>query len=1652
MRDSNLGKTNLIANQHPNLLERVFAGETLYIPPSISDVPIIDGDGKMDKQTTTMFIATPIRNDNNEIIAALTLRFSPKAQLNRITRSGRLMTTGETYAVDGEGHFVTESRFEEQLKRLFASKSFGFRTADPGGDLTKGYKPNKEQAKWPLTLMAAEVTARKNGINIEGYRDYRGVIVYGVWRWSERLGLGLATEVDSEVALSSYYIIRNLVLSAIGLTVILSLFSTSLGIWLGDKTKAYLTLLVDERTKELRKLVQSVEQSPLCVVITDKNGVIEYVNPTFTKITGYSSQEAMGQNPSILQSGETAKEQYSDMWQSILHGGVWQSEILNRRKDGSTYWGSISIAPVSNEDGEVTHFVAMTADVTQAKHAEEDLKASMERFQVLFEAAVDPNLIFEDGRFVACNKAAVRLLGFDSKEELLLCSPIDISPELQPDGSNSAVRAKELIADAFAKGWRRFDWTHRKKNGEELPVEVNLNTIQLDGRPALMVVLHDLTERVKAEQSKRDSEEKIRRSQEKLNALFEALPIGVVMFSQEGEILEANAITEDVLGVSKDEHKMRGLQEGNWQIIRPDGSQMPVDEYPASRVIAGEGILLNIEMGVYRPQGDLVWISVSAAPLSKEAGGGAAIAFENITGRKAMEEEIKRNNFLSDIALELTNSGYWHVDYREPDYYYQSERAAKMLGEEAKKDGRYHLQDEWFSRLVEADVAASEVTAEHYQGAIDGKYKNYDSIYPYKRPEDGKIIWLHAAGKIVRDADNNIQYMYGVYQDITEQKAAEKQIKESEERFREGERRLQEMLASAPIAVGIVNAQRKLVFGNQRISEISSLKVGDPVDPIYANTEQRDSALAIMQRDGVARDVEMVINGPDGEIREVLATFMHTVYQGESANLGWMYDISLQKAAEKELAKARTIAEEANRAKSDFLANMSHEIRTPMNAIIGMSYLALQTELSNKQRNYIEKVNRSAESLLGIINDILDFSKIEAGKLDMEMIDFHLEDVLDNLSNLVGLKAEDKGVELLFATEPGIPTALIGDPLRLGQILVNLGNNAVKFTDQGEIVLSTKVKDSSDGSALFHFSVRDTGIGMTEEQCGKLFQSFSQADSSTSRKYGGTGLGLTISKRLTQLMEGDIWVESEPGRGSTFQFTARLGVQSNPKPRMLVNREELTGLRVLVVDDNAAAREILSTMAVSFGMEVVVENDGQSALNEIAEASAKEIPYDIVLMDWKMPGMDGVTCMQQLQSETHKAPPAVIMVTAYGRDEAMQVAANRGVVIESILAKPVTTSSLLDAISEVLGLGMVRVDGALRHSQENMVAMKALMGAHVLLVEDNEINQELALELLANGGITAKTAENGQIALDILNSGEVFDGVLMDVQMPIMDGYTAASKIRQQKQFADLPVIAMTANVMSSDLEKAQEAGMNDHIGKPINVYEMYNTMAKWITPANPIDTLADNADDLQTQDDVIPPLPGIDVEVGLERIGGNSSSYRKLLTKFSSNQDGVTDQVAKALEDNNHELAERLAHTLKGVAGNIGAKELQEVAATLEKAINDGDMGLVHSILPKVTENLDLVRGSIATLQADKTNSTQGGQELDMAAIKLDLEHLRELLEDDDAEATEVVEKLSGKLANSPLATSLRKIEKAVGGYDFDGALEHLETVSDSLQSEQDD
>ena len=752
-------------------------------------------------------------------------------------------------------------------------------------------------------------------------------------------------------------------------------------------------------------------------------------------------------------------------------------------------------------------------------------------------------------------------------------------------------------------------------------------------------------------------------------------------------------------------------------------------------------------------------------------------------------------------------------------------------------------------------------------------------------------------------------------------------------------------------------------------------------------------------------------------------------------------DITARTAAETEVRRARTIAEEATRAKSDFLANMSHEIRTPMNAIIGMSHLALKTPLDKRQRNYIEKVHRAAENLLGIINDILDFSKIEAGKLTLEQVPFRLEDVLDEIANMVGLKAEAKGLELLFDAPATLPTALLGDPLRLGQVLINLGNNAVKFTESGEVVVDVLQETADGDGVMLHFRVRDTGIGMTPEQTARMFQAFSQADSSITRRYGGTGLGLTISKNLVELMGGRIWVDSEAGKGSTFHFTARFELQAETQRRRMFTAGELLGLRALVVDDNASAREILSTMAVSFGLEVDVAGGGEEALERVTDAVRRELPYDLVLLDWKMPGMDGVETARRIDEHSPGRRPAVIMVTAFGREEALGVAQQQGVRVPVVLTKPVMASTLLEAIGEVLGKGSLGETRSRVRSDRSAADIALLAGARVLLVEDNDMNQELATELLESAGIQVVIASNGQEALDVLAADAAFDGVLMDCQMPVMDGYTATRRLRAQPSFRDLPIIALTANAMAGDREKALDSGMNDHLAKPLDEAVMFATMAKWMRP-HPSASLAPVVRQAAGEDAVeIPDLPGIDRAAGLLTCQGRPALYRRMLLKFRDSQAAFDTTFAAALAGSDPTAPERVAHTLKGTAANIGATALARAAGAVEADCRAGrrgaelDDGLAH-----VRNELEAVMTGLRGLDAAAA-PPPAAIALPVEELRERIDQLRQRLAESDPAALDLATELDDLLGGHPEhRTVVHRIAEKVNDFDFDDALALLD------------
>ena len=747
-------------------------------------------------------------------------------------------------------------------------------------------------------------------------------------------------------------------------------------------------------------------------------------------------------------------------------------------------------------------------------------------------------------------------------------------------------------------------------------------------------------------------------------------------------------------------------------------------------------------------------------------------------------------------------------------------------------------------------------------------------------------------------------------------------------------------------------------------------------------------------------------------------------------------DITEIKELTVELEKAKETAEAATRAKGDFLANMSHEIRTPMNAVIGLNNLLLRTPLSLKQEDYVRKIGRSAENLLEIINDILDFSKIEAGKLEIENIPFSPTEVLDNLSNVLGEKVQSKNLELVFDLDLNIPTSLIGDPLRLGQILLNLLNNAVKFTEKGEIYVSIKMLEKRNNEVFLRFSVTDTGIGLTGEQKSKLFQSFSQADMSTTRKYGGTGLGLAISKNLCRMMKGEIGVESEYGKGSTFYFTALLGIDESGREKRMAP-EDLEGMRVLIVDDNETARMVLSGYLDNFNFRTMEAASGTGAIDLLLKRrEKKKRNCDLVLIDYLMPGLSGFETVREIRREFPGDDcPKIIMVTGFGREEIIQQA--QSLELDGFLIKPVSPSTLFDTILMVFGKNVVRSEQNKRPAEKKPDGFELIRGARILLAEDNEINQQVAFETLKGEGFHVDIVGNGKDAVDSVDNS--YDCILMDLQMPVMDGYEAARLIRRDEDYAGLPIIAMTADAMAGVREEVLASGMNDYVTKPFKPIELWKTLVEWIPPGER--EVPDYGKAPAAGEADFPDIPGLDVSTGLEYLGGNHELYRNLLRLFVRDFSGKAEEIAEKYRAGEFETLERMIHTLKSAAGNIGASALQEAAEVLDHQLRtkaeEPDAGLLEDLNEKLDKTVNnLLNYGISSPQEDTLKEAMDGKELSLLLNEL-LEALKKM---QPQQCKPLLRKLlSGRLPEEQ-EKALRDVAEAAGRFRYKKARELLE------------
>ncbi|MBF0218481.1 MAG: response regulator [Gammaproteobacteria bacterium] len=1052
-----------------------------------------------------------------------------------------------------------------------------------------------------------------------------------------------------------------------------------------------------------------------------------------------------------------------------------------------------------------------------------------------------------------------------------------------------------------------------------------------------------------------------------------------------------------------------------------------------------------------RKEGDNYWVAATIVPILDESGDiESYIAIRtDISQQKALEANIQESRrFLQNLTDSMGEGVY--VLNEEGHAIFLNPEAERLLGWRLAE-----VTSRIFHNVVHYRTAAGEPLPSHacpigHAVKTGQTFRSEQEVFMHR---DGTAIPISIIAVPQYEAGRYIGQV-AVFQDISERKAVAQALQLSHTRY-------DRLTAQIPIGIFTDHKYRdgtvEFDYVSDRFCQLLDLQRERVLaDPTTAFTK--------VHPDDIGSLIQCIIESANQwhffqwegriEVRGQTRWFFVESVPPSSTDTdalwnGTLVDITERKEAEQAVREARDIAEAANRAKSDFLANMSHEIRTPMNAVIGLSHLALETELDERQHGYLSKIHVSARNLLGIINDILDYSKIEAGRMSIERHPFSLVEILNQVMGVVSLPAASKGLELLISEPANLPTRLLGDGMRLGQVLTNLASNAVKFTEQGEVVIAIDLLQRIGHHVQLRFSVRDSGIGLSDEQIGRLFRSFSQADTSTTRKYGGTGLGLAICKRIVELMGGDIGVKSQPGEGSQFYFTLSFEVADEGEGETARESGQIRGRRVLIVDDNATAREVLREMANSFGMTTQEAVSGEACLAALRATEATS-PFDFVLLDWKMEGIDGLTTHTRIQSDSsiiHK--PVVLLVTAFGQDAIFNEAETRHLVV---LQKPVSPSCLLDGLLNAMGRPRAVHSRTPLPVKRDLPAIEGILGAHLLLVEDNEINRQVAGEMLQRYGVIVNFATNGQEALDVLEKHR-FDLILMDVQMPVMDGYEAAGHIRAARRYDSVPIIALTAHAMQGDRELCLQAGMDDYLSKPIDPEQLLAILTKWIQPAHREVQclLPDRKQVTMANDPVVAParlpaeLPGIDLSRALINMGNDEAILLRLLERFYHDYQSLPEQLRQAFATDD-KAAKHLTHMIKGVAGAVGAYSLSEIAGTIDTALRQGNTVTTEALAQLYREIDSLLAGLVplfaSPVVAGTAAAVQGENQDTLKAASRILQAILPLITAADLRVMEQVDSLVRVLEHTPFAAKAGDLHRELNNFDF----EHALVVGESL------
>ncbi|MGL1894511.1 MAG: response regulator [Spirochaetaceae bacterium] len=1300
--------------------------------------------------------------------------------------------------------------------------------------------------------------------------------------------------------------------------------------------------LKDTNLKLVKNLKNTFEQSVVGIFYGSPEGKFIKANKRFLDITGNTERELLEMYIIDIIHEDFKSIEMSNI-NKLLNKEVskYVQEFIINHKSGNTIWTKITISLVSDNLDEPDYIVGVLEDITARKESERILKTSERTLVQAQKMAKLGNWELDlVNNKLYWSEEIFDIFGVDSKNfEATYETFIEI---IHPDDRDKV----NQVYQEHLSNKKPYDIEHRiqLKDGTIKFVRENCDSdFNLDGEPIKSRgTVQDITEKKTVEDEihklNLELEDRVKQRTNEIKILSQAVEqssSSVVITDKNGIIIYVNKNFTDVTGYTS--HESIGSKPS---IIK--SGEMNGSFYKKLWKTILSGNTWKDEILNKKKNNDLFWEFVSISPILNETND--IISFvavkEDITERKIREKSLREKTFRlalhTDVLLDLTK-GHEITDK-------SIEKAYKVITEASAKGLNIERSSIWL---------------------FDVKRESLECLDLYE-----SSLNCHSKGLILT------KYNYPAYFKILEEK-------------------------------------RLILVNDTRIENKTSELKKKYLDPLSIFSKM-DSPIWLR-----GEVIGIVCNEHIGDIRT-----WKSDEKSFSRSIADYVSLSIEASDRRQ---AQDIAETATKSKSDFLANMSHEIRTPMNAVIGLTHLLSKTDLNYKQNDYVKKIDSSGRSLLGIINDILDFSKIEAGKLDIVDIDFSLNDLLDSIMNIVNIKAQHKGLKLEVSIDNGIPDNLVGDSMRISQILINLINNAVKFTKSGNIIISCNIVELLEDNIILSFTVSDPGIGMTDEHKKNLFHSFSQADTSITRKYGGTGLGLAISKKLTEMMGGRIYFESEYHKGSKFSFT--VNCKKNKKIKQDIIKFDL---KVLVVDDSKIIQSILETYLVKLGCNITLLDSGEDAIDLVKKSENN--PFNLILMDYHMPGINGLKAIEEIKKTINIKKTKIILITGFDDEDIKKEA--ELLECNDFIIKPITKSMLFDSIVNLFGppLGRYLVQ---KSSSE---LYKEKIHSKILLVEDNDINQLVAKEILEDKGLDVDIAQNGKIAVDMVNQN-YYDLVFMDIQMPVMDGFTATNIIRRDETKSFLPIIAMTADAMTGVKEEVLNNGMDDYITKPIDPALLFITLEKW---------LKINIDDRDLSsnniESILPVIEYISVKKGISRVKGNTDVFIKLIKKFRIKYIDVMDIIKPLYNKKEYEKCEKLIHGIKGAAGNLSAESLYEAATKFDTALTKWDKNSIPIYFTEFEDELLKVLESIdryECLNKEETDYVTHDESIDIDKEliefhKLFLE-LAKNLKEYNMKATDIMDEILLKLRSVEIKDQIKTISIKVEDYEFDVALELL-------------